>query len=288
VGGVVSGESGSLDKVDSILASVEHLGPKELESWDVLHSGSGFGHIHEKLMGHKLANSLAFDRAADAESIPWLNLLSVGNFSSEDLRSLAPASFMVDWPFIRRLQKAQESWLQQLHLGIGLRQQGQEEAAKGALVRSVALRPTMNPVALVLLGRYEEAWQQVSDPSAKADSDLVIDVAEAWVSSLLTSTGVEEGLAKALMQIQKRDVDSQQIRTARIAELLYGSTPNQTSCERALSLLQTSEWAVSDSSLTRFWRDAWYCIDGAQSSTAKHASRLAHPPPRFLDFRGAT
>eukprot|EP00928_Gymnodinium_smaydae_P078824 TRINITY_DN62890_c0_g1_i1.p1 TRINITY_DN62890_c0_g1~~TRINITY_DN62890_c0_g1_i1.p1 ORF type:complete len:766 (-),score=78.10 TRINITY_DN62890_c0_g1_i1:127-2424(-) len=289
---ILTAQKGDLQTIEDELSGVEGLGPAALDSWLLLHAGSGFGQVHEKLTGHALCDSLSFSDDSDADARPWLHLVESGNFSTEDLDVVAPTSFMVDWPYIRLLRETNESWLQQLHLGIALRQQGLPDAAETALERSVELRPKLNPLGLSLLGRHGEAWAQVSEYlRSDAYSGLAIDIAEAWVTSLLTSFGIKEGLQDALLQIMESKVDSQHIRSARISLLIYGpssASARAGQCKDALHLLQTTEWAVSNSILTRLWRDAWYCIEEARTSTEKHHSRVAHPPPRYIDFNGAT
>eukprot|EP00929_Paragymnodinium_shiwhaense_P063193 TRINITY_DN31585_c0_g1_i1.p1 TRINITY_DN31585_c0_g1~~TRINITY_DN31585_c0_g1_i1.p1 ORF type:complete len:745 (+),score=91.31 TRINITY_DN31585_c0_g1_i1:86-2320(+) len=284
VGDVVDQETALTQRVDRALTALERLGPKELASWEVLHEGTGFGRVHELLLGHELSSSLQF-ASSNAEVRPWLNLVSHGRFSNEDLAVLSPSSFIVDGPYMNLLRRTEESWLQQLHLGIALRQQGDLEKATAMFQRSLSLRPSRNPLALFLLGHYEKAWRQAHD--SKENPELATDIAEAWLASLVTSTGVLPALTAALTEVKAAGFDSQRIRAAHVAELVYAQK-SKASCQEAIGIFLSTEWAVSDSTLTGMWSDAWYCIEDATSSTSKHASRVAHPPPRFIDFNGAT
>jgi len=205
---------------------------------------------------------------------------------------VAPLSFAVDWPYVDRLLQTKESWLQQLFLGIALRQQGNEAAAVAALNRSVALRPELNPMALSLLGRHGEAWDQLVAGRLRAHKELAMDIADSWVASLVDRTSVSAALPAALASFASHGISTQQIRSASVAELIYGRAEAVTKdrCTQAINLLLTSEWAVSDKNLVTYWEDAWYCVDGApvDDVIGQHRSRLAHPPPRFIDFAGAT
>ena len=78
---------------------------------------------------------------------------------------------------------------------------------------------------------------------------------------------------------------------ASISLLVYGDDSSLAQKKQAISRLQSSHYAVSSpltSTLVTVWQEAWYGVDMASSVLEKRASRLAHPVPLNIDFRGAT
>ena len=144
--------------------------------------GSGYGHLYEKMFlpkGASLKPGLDFSVAPNvAEWQAWVELLRVrdGTFSAETLRTASPPSFMVDQPWIDRLEASGAAhgmtWLHQLHLGISKRQQaeGQQRSkeeqqqlisqAMNHWKQSRVLQPN-NVLAAFLLGDVAGAWNAV-------------------------------------------------------------------------------------------------------------------------------
>lgn len=86
----------------------------------VLANGTGFGCLHERLVGKPLSQSLLFTHQDDDATGAWWELLEHGTF--RDWLDRDPESFQVDNAWVEllkvSLKKHGSTWLHALHLGI--------------------------------------------------------------------------------------------------------------------------------------------------------------------------
>ena len=146
----------TLDDIDNVLKS---LADKPIAKEDILVHGSGWGALEEMRIaiesGHysyQLASGLNFelpnkdeDHQGYREIQPWLELLQKGTFSDDTLNIL-PSSYQTTDAWMNLIQnsldKYGETWLHNLHLGIGYTERGEVKRPLELFKKSIKLKET--------------------------------------------------------------------------------------------------------------------------------------------------
>ena len=154
----------------------------DMEVEEVLYNGSGWGALHEQMIGKVLSPGLQFNKVEVDNDLtrPWYELLSVqGTFSNLSL-SVPPSSFQVDIAWVDILHKSieakGETWLHYLHLGIAAHHRSDYESAKELYTNAIRLNPNsihaLRGMALMSLNSndpqnawkyYNKAWLSISN-----------------------------------------------------------------------------------------------------------------------------
>jgi hypothetical protein len=267
---------------------------------------------------------LTFDvDAKRAETRAWVELVENGTFTEETLGEASPKSWAVDDKWINLLRDSATrhgtTWLHELHLAVCAHHRGNIEDALRLYTSSFQLKPSVVAArGLALLNSSSEgssswydrsftlaaaAWRAAGSPTlvdTKSDDEgtLLRNIASEYVTWRIgrqEDNAIKWPAVKDLVQrmgsVSQELLSEQAVDIASVSLLVYGAGSGNAEKKQAISRLQSSHYAVSSSlasTLIDVWQDAWYGVDQASTVLEKHASRLGHPVPLNIDFRGAT
>ena len=314
--------------VNDFLTSIQDISPTRMlwrgSNWGGLHQDI-LAKNEQDSDAAPLFPGLTFDVDAKAhpESRAWIELVQSGTFSAETLAEASPVSWAVDDKWVRILRTSAmrygTTWLHELHLAVCAHHRGNTKEALELYGKSFDLKPSvvaarglalLNSSLPEALAWYNRSfalavaeWRAAGSPTlvdTKADDEgtLLRNVASEFLEWIVIQwkgankwSTVKELLQRMGSQVTRELLLEQAADIASISLLVYGDDSSLAQKKQVISRLQSSHYAVSSpltSTLVTVWQEAWYGVDMASSVLEKRASRLAHPVPLNIDFRGAT
>ncbi len=112
-------------------------GDDEVIESKIIHRGSYWGSLEEKIRGRKLSNTLTFDDGYDDETKLWYEFLRTGDFPVPEVNEI-PKSYVADRFWLKKLEDIPEqSWYSLLHIGVIKYALGDIDGAQEAWEKSV-------------------------------------------------------------------------------------------------------------------------------------------------------
>ena len=108
----------------------------------IVHKGSEWGYLEEKIRNEKVSNIFDFSRTYNEESDEWFDFIENDVFPEPDI-SLEPKSYVTGTYWLDKLERyTKKSWYSQLHLGVVRYAMGDIEGAKIAWEDSIKIKPS--------------------------------------------------------------------------------------------------------------------------------------------------
>lgn len=259
---------------------------------ELLHRGSGWGALYQKLTGRAISPGLAFECAPSDEERPWAELLAGGTFSDRTLAG-PPRSFNVSPAWLAALKRSETergtTWLHEVLIGVAEAEAGRFAEARRRFENSARLKD--NALArrnLALLDErdgdpdaaqreYERAW-----PLAGNDANLAVEIGDfllrharheafsAFVKSLPPAVAAHERivLMNARLALEQGDFPA-------VRKLL----------RREFCTIREGELSLSELWFASYLREAGRREGRSLTEAEQQDLMTHHPPPREIDFR---
>lgn len=273
----------------------------------IVSNGTGWGALHAHRPGAlPFSAGVTFPDVSTPETAPWLDLVDSGTFSQGALASY-PLSFQVSevWRLLVEDSAAKHgsTWLHSLHLGVAYMHIWQVDQAKTHFIASneangnVQARRALAWIAAHVDGDdagawswYQQAWTRALNttatpaPSATLQGNLAGEIA-VWLLSVSKYTE----LGPFLASVPETALDVHGVLVARaVAKLQVDGD-----AKACISFLETTSFpspgGAPATALVDAWFDSHYELAGcAGDAICEVRQRRAYPPPRSIDFRGAS
>lgn len=295
----------------------------DMEVEEVLYNGSGWGALHEQMIGKVLSPGLQFNKVEVDNDLtrPWYELLSVqGTFSNLSL-SVPPSSFQVDIAWVDILHKSieakGETWLHYLHLGIAAHHRSDYESAKELYTNAIRLNPNsihaLRGMALMSLNSndpqnawkyYNKAWLSISNKFINHNNNDIKQRLKISLAREIIAFGISQPRSIISLNVLASFVNnniliSEELKNDAQLEIAiaYINLYAHNDFNGVLEYLKKSNVAAT-SNLTPVMLELWQEAQWMKKSDSEGGKVLTllekvnvsreFPPPLNIDFRGAT
>jgi Tfp pilus assembly protein PilF len=257
----------------------------------LLHRGSGWGCLYEKMTGRQIGPGLKFEAVIGDEERPWSELLIAGTFSPETLSKL-PRSFNVSAGWMEVLQRSAKAhgatWLHHFHLGVAELERGEFAKARDHFQAALDLKdnaPARRCMALLHVrggdleaaeADYLKAWSLGGN-----DANLAVEIADFLVHNHRFAA-----FDTFLKSLPTAIADHERIVLAKVrADLDKG----EYAAARRLLMREFCTIREGEYSLTELWAASYIKESEARAGrkltdAEKAKFHQEFPPPRQIDF----
>lgn len=279
--------AGHFAQTDAFLHS--HVNTRVAE---LLHHGTVWGQLHEKIKGKHLADGLDFGCPVRAEEQPWRELIQAGTFTEASL-ACHPLSWSVSDTWMEVVHSSMfrcgATWLHHLHLGVAALEKEDFAAAQAHFNSSRALKDSFEAQRNLALicdheGDVEAALAHYRRAYALSNGHRHLAVE---IVLFMKAHGFEREMHEFAGELPEHVRSHERIQLALAESALAGGRFAEVRriLNREFSTIREGELSLSELWFALHIKEAEACAGHPLTAAEIAAVKRENPPPPAIDFR---